>query len=148
MHASLPQALALPRTLAFTGSLGVCLMYPPVPAVLESSGDVALYAGLVVAIFVVVAVLLAVGVVVYRRNCRDMDTDITDSSAALTGGFHPVNFKTSRPGKDPRMPRVAGRLRAPGGRALLFLLTLSQDFPRVCSQLAAAGGNGTFTVDI
>ncbi|CAO2608175.1 Netrin receptor UNC5B [Lemmus lemmus] len=65
--------------------------------ILEPSGDVALYAGLVVAIFVVVAVLMAVGVVVYRRNCRDFDTDITDSSAALTGGFHPVNFKTARP---------------------------------------------------
>ncbi|EDL32164.1 netrin receptor UNC5B isoform 1 precursor [Mus musculus] len=64
---------------------------------LETSGDVALYAGLVVAVFVVVAVLMAVGVIVYRRNCRDFDTDITDSSAALTGGFHPVNFKTARP---------------------------------------------------
>lgn len=60
----------------------------------------ALYAGLVVAVFVVVAVLMAVGVIVYRRNCRDFDTDITDSSAALTGGFHPVNFKTARPSKD------------------------------------------------
>jgi leucine-rich repeat transmembrane protein FLRT len=65
---------------------------------------VALYAGLVVAIFVVVAVLMAVGVVVYRRNCRDFDTDITDSSAALTGGFHPVNFKTTRPSKNTRIP--------------------------------------------
>ena len=49
----------------------------------------ALYAGLVVSIFVVVAVLIVVAVVVYRRNCRDFDTDITDSSAALTGGFTP-----------------------------------------------------------
>lgn len=68
----------------------------------------ALYAGLVVAIFVVVAILMAVGVVVYRRNCRDFDTDITDSSAALTGGFHPVNFKTARPSKDLEKPQVAG----------------------------------------
>ena len=59
----------------------------------------ALYAGLVVAIFVFIVILMAVGVVVYRRRCRDFDTDITDSSAALTGGFHPVNFKTSRHGK-------------------------------------------------
>lgn len=73
---------------------------PPVPAVLESSGDVALYAGIVVSILVVVAVLTVVGVVVYRRKCRDLDTDITDSSAALTGGFHPVNFKTARPSKN------------------------------------------------
>uniref|UniRef100_A0A8C5PNP8 Netrin receptor UNC5 n=1 Tax=Leptobrachium leishanense TaxID=445787 RepID=A0A8C5PNP8_9ANUR len=63
---------------------------------LESTGDVALYAGLVVAIFIVIIILMAVGIVLYRRNCRDFDTDITDSSAALTGGFHPVNFKTSR----------------------------------------------------
>ncbi|KAM4703680.1 netrin receptor UNC5B [Rhinophrynus dorsalis] len=63
---------------------------------LESTGDVALYAGLVVAIFIFIILLMAVGIVVYRRNCRDFDTDITDSSAALTGGFHPVNFKTSR----------------------------------------------------
>ncbi|NP_001082302.1 netrin receptor UNC5B-a precursor [Xenopus laevis] len=63
---------------------------------LESTGDVALYAGLVVAIFIVIILLMAVGIVVYRRNCREFDTDITDSSAALTGGFHPVNFKTSR----------------------------------------------------
>lgn len=59
----------------------------------------ALYAGLVVAIFVFVVILMAVGVVVYRRRCRDFDSDITDSSAALTGGFHPVNFKTSRHGE-------------------------------------------------
>lgn len=59
----------------------------------------ALYAGIVVSILVVVAVLMVVAVVVYRRSCRDLDTDITDSSAALTGGFHPVNFKTARPSK-------------------------------------------------
>uniref|UniRef100_A0A8C9QGM8 Netrin receptor UNC5 n=1 Tax=Spermophilus dauricus TaxID=99837 RepID=A0A8C9QGM8_SPEDA len=73
---------------------------PPVSAVLEASGDVALYAGLVVAILVVVAVPATScwpSWVLYRRNCRDFDTDITDSSAALTGGFHPVNFKTARP---------------------------------------------------
>lgn len=88
---------------------------PPVPAVLEPSGDVALYAGLVVSIFVVVAVLMVVAVVVYRRNCRDFDTDITDSSAALTGGFHPVNFKTARPSKDMGAPRVAGAGGVPRG---------------------------------
>lgn len=76
----------------------------------------ALYAGLVVSLFVVVAVFM-VGVVVYRRNCRDLDTDITDSSAALTGGFHPVNFKTARPSKDLGTPglgdRVPSRARQP-----------------------------------
>lgn len=68
----------------------------------------ALYAGLVVSILVVVAVLMVVGVVVYRRKCRDLDTDITDSSAALTGGFHPVNFKTARPSKDLGTPELVG----------------------------------------
>lgn len=82
---------------------------------LETSGDVALYAGLVVSIFVVVGVVMVVGVVVYRRNCRDFDTDITDSSAALTGGFHPVNFKTARPSKDLGVPGVADAGRIPRG---------------------------------
>lgn len=75
----------------------------------------ALYAGLVVSILVVVAVLMVVGVVVYRRKCRDLDTDITDSSAALTGGFHPVNFKTARPSKDLGTPELVGGGRAPNG---------------------------------
>lgn len=77
----------------------ISLFFLPSPIVLEATSDVALYAGLVVAIFVFIVILMAVGVVVYRRSCRDFDTDITDSSAALTGGFHPVNFKTSRHGK-------------------------------------------------
>ncbi|MGH0120867.1 UNVERIFIED_CONTAM: hypothetical protein FKN15_024348 [Acipenser sinensis] len=63
---------------------------------LEVTGDVALYAGLVVALFIFLVIMMAVGVVVYRRTCRDFDTDITDSSAALTGGFHPINYKPPR----------------------------------------------------
>uniref|UniRef100_A0A4W3GU27 Netrin receptor UNC5 n=1 Tax=Callorhinchus milii TaxID=7868 RepID=A0A4W3GU27_CALMI len=62
----------------------------------EATADVALYAGLVVAVFIFVIILLVVGIIVYKRSCRDFDTDITDSSAALTGGFQPVNFKTAR----------------------------------------------------
>lgn len=93
---------------------------PTASTALEPSGDVALYAGLVVAIFVVVAVLMAVGVIVYRRNCRDFDTDITDSSAALTGGFHPVNFKTARPSKDLEKPCVA---RMTGGPQSIVAVT-------------------------
>ncbi|XP_029464807.1 netrin receptor UNC5B isoform X2 [Rhinatrema bivittatum] len=68
----------------------------PKSHLLESTKDVAFYAGLVVAVFIFIILLMAIGVVLYRRNCREFDTDITDSSAALTGGFHPVNFKTSR----------------------------------------------------
>ncbi|XP_044276436.1 netrin receptor UNC5B isoform X2 [Varanus komodoensis] len=94
---------------------GLCMQ------ILEATGDVALYAGLVVAIFVFVVILMAIGVVVYRRSCRDFDTDITDSSAALTGGFHPVNFKTSRhdtpqllhPSMQPDLTANAGIYRGP-----------------------------------
>ncbi|XP_034993858.2 netrin receptor UNC5B isoform X2 [Zootoca vivipara] len=94
---------------------GLCMQ------ILEATGDVALYAGVVVAIFVFIVILMAVGVVVYRRSCRDFDTDITDSSAALTGGFHPVNFKTSRhdtpqllhPSMQPDLTANAGVYRGP-----------------------------------
>ncbi|XP_039624632.1 netrin receptor UNC5B isoform X2 [Polypterus senegalus] len=65
----------------------------PINHRLESTGDVALYAGLVVALFVFLVIVMAVGVVIYRRTCRNFETDITDSSAALTGSFHPINFK-------------------------------------------------------
>ncbi|XP_054428633.1 netrin receptor UNC5B isoform X3 [Pteronotus mesoamericanus] len=98
--------------------------------VLESSGDVALYAGIVVSILVVVAVLMVVGVVVYRRNCRDLDTDITDSSAALTGGFHPVNFKTARPNQPQLLhPSVPPDLTATAGiyRGPVYALQDSAD---------------------
>lgn len=101
----------------------------------------ALYAGLVVSIFVVVGVLMVVGVVVYRRNCRDFDTDITDSSAALTGSFHPVNFKTARPSKDLGIPGVtdAGRGTQRGTAAGQSSQTRAwvpapfQGFSRLCS---------------
>ncbi|XP_030059274.1 netrin receptor UNC5B isoform X2 [Microcaecilia unicolor] len=68
----------------------------PKSHLLESTKDVAFYASLVVAVFIFIILLMAIGVVLYRRSCREFDTDITDSSAALTGGFHPVNFKTPR----------------------------------------------------
>lgn len=100
----------------------------------------ALYAGVVVAVFVVVAVLMAVGVIVYRRNCRDFDADITDSSAALTGGFHPVNFKTARPSKDLEKPGVAGMAGGPQSSVAVTRarhLPFTQEFP-------AAGGNRAF----
>uniref|UniRef100_A0A8C5J0Y6 Netrin receptor UNC5 n=3 Tax=Passeriformes TaxID=9126 RepID=A0A8C5J0Y6_JUNHY len=100
---------------------GLCLHSEYPAGLLEATGDVALYAGLVVAIFVFIVILMAVGVVVYRRRRRDFDTDITDSSAALTGGFHPVNFKTSRhdnpqllhPSMQPDLTASAGVYRGP-----------------------------------
>ncbi|OXB63860.1 hypothetical protein ASZ78_004155 [Callipepla squamata] len=52
---------------------GLCLhnkrvLSEPKSHLLEATGDVALYAGLVVAIFVFIVILMAVGVVVYRRS--------------------------------------------------------------------------------
>uniref|UniRef100_W5MQW5 Netrin receptor UNC5 n=1 Tax=Lepisosteus oculatus TaxID=7918 RepID=W5MQW5_LEPOC len=87
----------------------------------EASGDVALYAGLVVAILLSFVILMVVGVVVYRRHCRDFDTDITDSSAALTAGFHPINYKPPRqdnpqllhPSAPPDLTATAGSYRGP-----------------------------------
>ncbi|XP_066549211.1 netrin receptor UNC5B [Amia ocellicauda] len=86
-----------------------------------ASSNVALYAGLVVALFLSLAILLAVGVVVYRRSCRDLDSDITDSSAALTAGFHPINYKPPRldnpqllhPSAPPDLTAGAGTYRSP-----------------------------------
>lgn len=106
----------------------------------------ALYAGIVVSVLVVVAVLTVVGVVVYRRKCRDADADITDSSAALTGGFHPVNFKTARPSKNlghlgwqwgqGTQWGVAERPARPGWG----LLTLASGFPKLVLEITPWAG--------
>ncbi|XP_067828510.1 netrin receptor UNC5B isoform X1 [Heptranchias perlo] len=72
------------------------LLNEPKSSTMDGAGDVAFYAGLVVAVFIFVVIMLVLGIIVYKRSCRDFDTDITDSSAALTGGFQPVNFKTAR----------------------------------------------------
>ncbi|KAF2983702.1 hypothetical protein EK904_000565 [Melospiza melodia maxima] len=109
---------------------GLCLH------MLEATGDVALYAGLVVAIFVFIVILMAVGVVVYRRRRRDFDTDITDSSAALTGGFHPVNFKTSRHGVSLLVPHGA----IPQGKFYEMYLVLNK------AETALLPSEGTQTV--
>ncbi|XP_074088869.1 netrin receptor UNC5B isoform X1 [Macrotis lagotis] len=102
----------------------------PKSHLMEATGDVALYVGIVVAIFVFIVILMAVGVVVYRHSCRDFDTDITDSSAALTGGFHPVNFKTARH-NNPQLlhPSVPPDLTASAGiyRGPVFALQDSSD---------------------
>uniref|UniRef100_A0A4W3GTX6 Netrin receptor UNC5 n=1 Tax=Callorhinchus milii TaxID=7868 RepID=A0A4W3GTX6_CALMI len=80
----------------------------------KATADVALYAGLVVAVFIFVIILLVVGIIVYKRSCRDFDTDITDSSAALTGGFQPVNFKTLlNSSMQPDLTASAGSYRGP-----------------------------------
>uniref|UniRef100_A0A8C5HUW5 Netrin receptor UNC5 n=1 Tax=Gouania willdenowi TaxID=441366 RepID=A0A8C5HUW5_GOUWI len=59
---------------------------------------VAVYTGLVVALLLSVILLLCVGVLAYRRRCRHLHGDITDSSSALTAAFHPGNYKPPRQG--------------------------------------------------
>uniref|UniRef100_A0A672IK01 Netrin receptor UNC5 n=1 Tax=Salarias fasciatus TaxID=181472 RepID=A0A672IK01_SALFA len=59
----------------------------------ETSSDVALYAGL--AAGVVTVVLLIIAVTLYRRSQSEYGVDVIDSSA-LTGGFQSFSFKTSR----------------------------------------------------
>lgn len=59
---------------------------------------VAVYAGLVGALLLCVILVLCVGVLAYRRRCRHLHGDITDSSSALTAAFHPGNYKPPRQG--------------------------------------------------
>uniref|UniRef100_A0A672HG48 Netrin receptor UNC5 n=1 Tax=Salarias fasciatus TaxID=181472 RepID=A0A672HG48_SALFA len=59
---------------------------------------VAVYTGLVVALLLSVIMVLCVGVLAYRRRCRHLHGDITDSSSALTAAFHPGNYKPPRQG--------------------------------------------------
>uniref|UniRef100_A0A7N8YA66 Netrin receptor UNC5 n=1 Tax=Mastacembelus armatus TaxID=205130 RepID=A0A7N8YA66_9TELE len=60
---------------------------------------VAVYAGLVGALLLCVILVLCVGVLAYRRRCRHLHGDITDSSSALTAAFHPGNYKPPRQGE-------------------------------------------------
>uniref|UniRef100_A0AAQ4RHI4 Netrin receptor UNC5 n=1 Tax=Gasterosteus aculeatus aculeatus TaxID=481459 RepID=A0AAQ4RHI4_GASAC len=61
--------------------------------------SVAVYAGLVGALLLCVILVLCVGVLAYRRRCRHLHGDITDSSSALTAAFHPGNYKPPRQGR-------------------------------------------------
>lgn len=64
---------------------------------------VAVYAGLVGALLLCVILVLCVGVLAYRRRCRHLHGDITDSSSALTAAFHPGNYKPPRQGRFPHI---------------------------------------------
>ncbi|XP_043993162.1 netrin receptor UNC5B isoform X3 [Gambusia affinis] len=80
---------------------------------------VAVYTGLVVALLLTVVMALGVGVLAYRRRCRHLHGDITDSSSALTAAFHPGNYKAPRqdnplhPSAPPDLTATAGAFRGP-----------------------------------
>lgn len=78
-------------------SLGVPLTFCLFTALAPGMGE-AVYAGLVVALLLSVVMVLCVGVLAYRRRCRHLHGDITDSSSALTTAFHPGNYKPPRQG--------------------------------------------------
>lgn len=77
----------------------VLTLCSPVPVSALAPGmGVAVYAGLVGALLLCVILVLCVGVLAYRRRCRHLHGDITDSSSALTAAFHPGNYKPPRQG--------------------------------------------------
>ncbi|CAI5653781.1 netrin receptor UNC5B isoform X2 [Oreochromis niloticus] len=75
--------------------------------------------GMGVAVYTVLVALplsvimaLCVGVLAYRRRCRHLHGDITDSSSALTTAFHPGNYKPPRQAP-PDLTATAGAFRGP-----------------------------------
>lgn len=71
---------------------------------LGTGASVAMYAGLVGALLLCIILVLCVGILVYRRSCRHLHGEITDSSSALTAAFHPGNYKPPRQGETSVFP--------------------------------------------
>ncbi|XP_042593017.1 netrin receptor UNC5B isoform X1 [Cyprinus carpio] len=105
---------------------GLCARYKKVSIEqathpLGSGAGVAVYAGLVGALLLCVILVLCVGILVYRRSCRHLHGEITDSSSALTAAFHPGNYKPPRqdnphllhPTAPPDLTASAGTFRGP-----------------------------------
>ncbi|XP_071247469.1 netrin receptor UNC5B-b-like [Salvelinus alpinus] len=87
---------------------------------LDPGMGVTVYAGLVGALLLCVVLVLCVGVLAYRRNCRHLHGDITDSSSALTTAFQPGNYKPRQdnphllhPSAPPDLTATAGTFRDP-----------------------------------
>ncbi|XP_032805611.2 netrin receptor UNC5C isoform X3 [Petromyzon marinus] len=73
----------------------------------EAGDEVALYAGVAVALVISVGVVLAASFVLYRRRRQEYGSDIINSASALTGGFRPVNQKAGRNADDSNLLRTA-----------------------------------------
>uniref|UniRef100_A0A8C2ZGP8 Netrin receptor UNC5 n=1 Tax=Cyclopterus lumpus TaxID=8103 RepID=A0A8C2ZGP8_CYCLU len=97
-------------------------------ATLAPGMGVAVYAGLVGALLLCVILVLCVGVLAYRRRCRHLHGDITDSSSALTATHklthsltHPLlpspvstdNPHPLHPSAPPDLTATAGAFRGP-----------------------------------
>lgn len=95
--------VVLPKCLVPFSGLSVVLTVSVLLSAMAPGMGVAVYVGLVVALLLSVIMVLCVGVLAYRRRCRHLHGDITDSSSALTAAFHPGNYKPPRQGELPHV---------------------------------------------